>query len=110
MPEAAGEINGNKINGNTQIVLNLKAISIIIGIILSIGGSIFGVINSKLSKLSTEINTLEEKVEIYNKTATSVQAQNIIILQHYGIDIEIDAEEAARLRQENNGRPSSLTE
>ena len=108
MPDPEAQVGGNKISGNTQITLNLKAVIVIAGLIISLGGTIFGVVNSKLSNLNDEINTLEEKVDGYNNTVTSVQSQNVIILQHYGIDIEVEAEEAARARRENDGRPASL--
>lgn len=110
MAEPGGEINGKKINGNTPIVLNLKALVVIIGLIISGGSTIFGVISSKINKTNDSINALEQTVEGYNTTVTSVQAQNVIILKHYGIDIEIDAEEVARARRDNNGRPGSLAD
>jgi len=110
MAEPAGEINGKKINGNTEIRMNLKSLIVIIGLIISGGSTIFGVITSKINKTNDSINVLEQTVEGYNTNVTSVQAQNVIILKHYGIDIEIDAEEAARERRDNDGRPGSLAD
>lgn len=108
MPEPEVQINNKNITGNTQIVLNLKSISVIIGLIISLGGSIFGMVNSKLNTLKDEVNSLEEKVDTYNSTVEGVQSQNIIILKHYGIDIEFEARETYENRRNDNGRPTSL--
>lgn len=108
MPEPEVEINGKKFDGSTQIVLNVKAVIAIISLVVIMASTIFGVVNSKLNAANSNINVLEEKVDGYNTTVTTVQAQNEIILQHYGIDIGIEAEEAARARRNSDGRPSSL--
>lgn len=110
MPDPEAQIGGKKINGNTQIVLNLKAIIIIVSLIISAGSTIFGLTNAKLNKANENINALEQKVDGYSTTVNSVQSQNKIILLHYGIDIEVEAEEAALARRNADGRPGSLTD
>jgi len=108
MPEPEAVINNKRINGNTQIVLNLKSISVIVGLLISIGSTIFGLVNSKLNDANDNINQLEQKVEGYNTVVTTVQSQNKIILLHYGIDIEVEAREAVETNRSEDGRPESL--
>jgi len=108
MPESEAEINGKKINGNTEIRLNLKSLSVIAGLLISIGSTIFGIVNSKLNDANNNINQLEQKVEGFNNSVTTVQSQNKIILLHYGIDIEVETTIAAEATRGTDGRPESL--
>ena len=116
-PEVNIENGGNtRLNGNTQIVLNLKAISVIVGLIITVGSSVFGLVNRKLNNIESdfntnqielkgEINKLDQSLDEYKQKVTTVQSQNTIILQYYGIDLTAEAAVAAEARRED-GRPS----
>jgi len=108
MPEPEVEIQNKKINGNTEIRINLKFLSVLGGLLITIGSAIFGLVNTKLNDANDNINALEQKVEGYKTAITTVQSQNRIILLHYGIDIEVEAEIAAEDARSEGVRPTSL--
>jgi len=99
-------VNGKKFSGNTQIVLNTKAVIAILSFLIFIGSTVFGIVNSKLNKANGNINQLEQKLETYNTAVTTVQSQNTIILLHYGIDLEVEAEAALERRTESDSPPT----
>lgn len=109
MPEPEVLINDNKINGSTQIVLNLKSITVIVGLICSTGGTIFGIINSKLGKLNDQIIELKDQdIKVLGNELTIIKAQNKVIGTYYGVDLEMDAIESAEDRRGVGGRPTSM--
>ena len=102
-------VNNTKINGNTQITLNLKTIFVLVGLIISIGGTIFGVVTSKLNKLDAKIIKLDdEDVESIKDQLKTVNAQNTFIMKYYNIDVDFDAEQSAEARRNADGKPTIL--
>jgi len=108
MPDEEVVVIGKKFSGNTQIVLNIKAIITIVSLLIVIGSSVFTIVNTKLNKANESINKLEEKVVTYNTVVTTVQSQNKIILLYYGIDLGVEAEEASLARRTASDSPPTL--
>jgi len=109
MPEPEVIVNNKTLNGSTQIVLNLKSIIVIISLIISIGGTIFGVVSNKLNKLDDKIIKLsEEDIKTIEDKLNTVNAQNTFIMKFYNIDVEFEAEQSAEARRNEGERPRSL--